>query len=153
MGIKEQLSEKTGLAKDLLPSGYQMIGDIIILNLRPGLPAKKIALAIHELVPSAKTIMQKVSGIKGAFRVPQLKKLWGNGTITIHKEHDCLFEMDVTKVMWAKGNLAERKRLALLVKPNELVSVLLSVSPLKLNASVTPLTIDGSVNANIPLSK
>jgi len=119
MGLKEQLHKKTGIKENLLPSGYQMIGDIIILNLKEKAPAKKIALAIHELIPNAKTIMQKTAGISGEYRKPSLKKLWGNGTTTTHKEHNCLFEMDVTKVMWAKGNLNERKRIASLVKENE----------------------------------
>lgn len=119
MSIKEQLHEKTGIKKELLPSGYQMIGNILVLNLKKEAPAKKIANAIHELVPSAKTIMQKTAGIKGEYREPSLKKLWGDGTITIHKEHDCKFKLDVAKVMWAKGNLHERKRLADLVKKNE----------------------------------
>jgi len=121
MSFKEKLSKKTGVKEELLPSGYQMIGDIIILNLKPDTPAKKIANAVHELIPSAKTIMQKVSGISGEYRKPNLKKLWGNGTETIHVEHGCKFLMDVTKVMWAKGNLSERKRIASLVKPGERV--------------------------------
>jgi len=121
MKLREMLHEKTGIKKELLPNGYQMIGDIIILNLKEGAPAKKIALAVHEIAPNAKTIMQKTAGITGEYRKPSLKKLWGDGTITIHHEHECLFKIDVKRVMWAKGNINERKRIASLVKENEVV--------------------------------
>ncbi len=119
MSIKSKLHELTGLPVELLPNGYQVIGDILILNLKPEAPAKRIALAVHELIPSVKTIMQKINGISGEFRIPSLKKLWGDGVITRHREHGCVFEMNVTKVMWAKGNLSERKRIADCVNDDE----------------------------------
>lgn len=119
MSLKERLHELTGINENLLPSGYQMIGDIIILNLKQGLDEEKIAKAIHKLIPSAKTICVKTGQISGEYREPQVKKVWGSDTETIHNEHGCKFLMDVTKVMWAKGNLSERKRIADQVKPGE----------------------------------
>ncbi|MFA5406111.1 MAG: class I SAM-dependent methyltransferase family protein [Candidatus Nanoarchaeia archaeon] len=118
MRFREKLSKTTGIKEILLPNGYQMIGDIMILNLSSSVNAKKIAKAASKLVP-CKTIMMKTDIITGEFRAPQLKKLWGKETITTHHEHECLFELDVTKVMWAKGNLNERKRIASLPKAGE----------------------------------
>jgi len=120
MSFRSKLSKATGIKEELLPNGYQMIGDIMILNLKPGVDEKKIAGAASKIL-ACKTIRQIPSGIEGEYREPQLKKVWGNGTITIHHEHDCLFELDVSRVMWAKGNISERKRIASLVKPDESV--------------------------------
>lgn len=117
MEFKAELSKKTGIKE--VPAGYQMIGDILILNLKPGLDKEKIGEAVHELVPNAKTIMVKESGITGEYREPHLTKLWGDGTITIHNEHDCKFRIDVNKVMWAKGNINERKRIYSIAKDGE----------------------------------
>ncbi len=114
MSFKSELRELTGL--DDVPAGYQMIGDILVLS-RPF--PEKVINAVSKLVPRAKTIMVKESGITGEFREPHLRKVWGDGTETIHREHDCLFKMDVTKVMWAKGNVSERKRIASVVRENE----------------------------------
>lgn len=121
MTFKQQLNKKTGIKEELLPSGYQRIGDIIILNLKKEINEKKVAGAVHELMPTAKTIMLKETGITGEYREPHLRKLWGDGTVTIHNEHDCKFMIDVTKVMWAKGNISERIRLAKLIKKNEFI--------------------------------
>jgi tRNA wybutosine-synthesizing protein 2 len=76
---------------------------------------------VHELAPYAKTICVKTGGVKGEYRKPQIRKAWGEGTETIHHEHGAQFKMDVTKVMWAKGNINERKRIASLVKKNEFI--------------------------------
>lgn len=119
MTFKTELSKKTGIKEELLPAGYQRIGDIIILNMKPGLDEEKIAQAVHELQPTAKTIMIKETGITGEYREPHLRKIWGNGTETIHNEHDCKFKIDVTKVMWAKGNMNERKRIYTVARDGE----------------------------------
>ena len=47
--------------------------------------------------------------------------LYGNETETIHKENGCLFKLDLSKVMWSKGNNNERLRIAKLVEDNEVV--------------------------------
>ncbi len=111
--FKKKLIKLTGRSD--VPSRYQMIGDILILNKEVD---DEIVEAIRKIIP-AKTICARVGEIKGEFRTPQIKKLWGNGFETIHKEHGCLFKLDVSKIMWAKGNINERKRIASLVKENE----------------------------------
>ena len=128
MTLKDELKKK--LKKELnedelnlLPSGYQMIGSIIILNIKDDLRKHEelIVKAVHELVPYAKTICIKEGGIKGEFREPQIRKAWGGITETIHHEHGAQFKLDVTKVMWAKGNINERKRIADLVQQGEVI--------------------------------
>jgi tRNA wybutosine-synthesizing protein 2 len=42
-------------------------------------------------------------------------------TRTVHREHGCIFEVDLSQVMWSQGNKAEKERLACLVKPKETI--------------------------------
>lgn len=54
-------------------------------------------------------------------REPSLEIIYGDETETIHKENGCLFNLDLSKVMWAKGNNNERLRIAKLVEDGEVV--------------------------------
>lgn len=59
------------------------------------------------MYPNCKTVMQD-HGIKGQYRTPDREIIVGSCTETVHKENGCLFKMDATKVMFSKGNMAER---------------------------------------------
>ena len=63
----------------------------------------------------------KLGRIRGLKREPEVDVLVGEGTETIHKENHCLFNLDVSQIMWSKGNTTERKRIAGLVKEGEIV--------------------------------
>lgn len=71
-------------------------------------------------IPGVNTVV-KVGNINGKTRKPDVKLLYGNQTETIHKENNCLFKLDVSRVMWSKGNTAERIRIARLVEEGEIV--------------------------------
>ena len=95
---------------------YKKIGDILILdNNSPDEDYESLSKK-HNV----KTIM-KINHIQGAKREPVYKILFGNETETIHKENGCLFKLDLSKVMWSKGNNNERLRIAKLVGDNETV--------------------------------
>ena len=69
---------------------------------------------------NVKTIM-KIDHIQGTKREPVYNILYGNETETVHKENGCLFKLDLSKVMWSKGNNNERLRIAKLVEDDEVV--------------------------------
>lgn len=96
-----------------VPSGWQMIGDIIIISIPKEINNKitDIAKTLFDMYPRCKSVVQDF-GIKGQFRKPNRKTIIGDKVETIHKEHKCLFKMDVTKIMYSKGNLPERKRMS-----------------------------------------
>ena len=121
--LQEKISEEQ-LAK--LPSGYQKIGDIIVLNLPIKFNnfKKEIGQAVLEICKNIKvrTVCNKFGEIKGQFREPQIEVIAGEqNTLTIHTENNCKFKFDVRKVMFAKGNLSERIRIARQVKKNEII--------------------------------
>lgn len=69
---------------------------------------------------NVKTVM-KIDHIQGTKREPVYKILYGSETETINKENGCLFKLDLSKVMWSKGNNNERLRIAKLVGDGETV--------------------------------
>ena len=93
---------------------YKKIGDILILNDNPS--------NLNELARkhNVKTIMQ-IDHIQGTKREPVYKILYGSETETINRENKCLFKLDLSKVMWSKGNVNERLRIAKLVEDDESV--------------------------------
>jgi len=115
--IKQLLNEKLELQKkeqSLLPSSYQKIGDIVIVNLKEDVEKydKKIGKIILENIPNTQTVCRRTDYITGKFREPNIKVIAGDkNTETIHKEHGIEYKLDVAKVMFSKGNLNERKRL------------------------------------------
>jgi tRNA wybutosine-synthesizing protein 2 len=107
-----------------IPSGWQILGDIIIVSIPEEIEHKKtkVAEALLFLYPKCKSVIRDF-GIEGQFRLPKRELLLGTGTETVHKEHGCLFKQDVTKVMYSKGNLEERKRMSRLGKGEVVVDM------------------------------
>jgi tRNA wybutosine-synthesizing protein 2 len=99
--------------KKLLPRGWQILGDIIIVTLNKKLKNRKkeIGEALLTLYPRCKTVLLD-RGIRGQMRQPLREIIAGNGTETIHKESGCLFMLDAMRIMFSQGNLAEKKRMS-----------------------------------------
>jgi len=108
---------------ELLPSGFQRVGDVVILGLKPELleHERGIGVAVLKLLPENKTVCARFGGVSGDLRIPGVKKIAGNGTTTVHTENGCKYGLDVTKVMFAKGNVGERARLPRLVRHGETI--------------------------------
>lgn len=123
--LEEKLKDKlTKKELSFLPSGYQKIGDILILNLDKTLwkYEKTIGKILLENVPRTKTVCRRTGFIQTMYRKPQVKVIAGEKkTETIHKEHGVIYKLDVKEVMFAKGNLNERRRIIELVKDSEII--------------------------------
>lgn len=63
----------------------------------------------------------KLGRISGLKREPEVEVIVGDGTETIHRENKCGFKLDVSKIMWSKGNTTERKRMSLLPEDGEII--------------------------------
>ena len=96
---------------------WKKIGDILILdNNYPTVSQNDLKdLSVKHRV---KTIMN-IKHIQGTKREPVYEILWGGETETVNKENGCLFKLDLSKVMWSKGNNNERLRIAKLVGDGE----------------------------------
>lgn len=130
MGFKDKLKEKlkgklTEEELALLPRGFQTLGKIIILKLNQKLQVKKelIGEVCLELFPKMRSVYVNLGKIIGTFREPEKIELVAgeNNPIVEHKEHDVIYKFDITKIMFSKGNLNERRFLASLVKKGEII--------------------------------
>ncbi len=95
----------------IIPRGYQRIGDIILLRLDRRLlkHRKAIGQALLEAMDVQSVCL--IRDVCGEYRHPRVEVLAGEGTETVHRESGCLFRLDVSEIMFSKGNLAERARL------------------------------------------
>ena len=104
--------------------GFQTIGGIAIL--KPGLSqedAQTQARGILKKIPRIKAVYRHSGPISGPLRTPKVSWVAGErNPVTVHKENGCLYRLDVTKVMFSKGNVLERARLPKLVKPEETIA-------------------------------
>jgi len=130
MGFKDKLKDALiGILTDeelsVLPRGFQTIGNVAIIKLKPLLLEKKILIAEKylDLLPSIKSIYLNSGRVKGQFRTPEkIEFLVGEeNSIVEHKEHGVIYKFNFTKIMFSMGNLSERKFLATLVKEGEAI--------------------------------
>lgn len=92
----------------------KVIGDILVV--------KSDVEDVEELLktPGVNRIV-KLGRITGLKREPEVEVIVGEGTETIHRENKCGFKLDVSKIMWSKGNTTERKRMSLLPEDGEVI--------------------------------
>jgi tRNA wybutosine-synthesizing protein 2 len=125
--FREMIASSLGIPKGkakFLPSGFQRIGNIVILNLKPQVYEyrKDIGEALLERYKYVKTVAVQSEGIRGELREPSIQVVAGqDNTVTTHRENGCKFRVDVSRVMFSKGNLSERGRIPKLVRPGETI--------------------------------
>ncbi|MCD6380728.1 MAG: class I SAM-dependent methyltransferase family protein [Candidatus Odinarchaeota archaeon] len=113
--IPEGLLEK-------LPRRCRIIGDVGVLKLEPELEGYKgeigkLALDFYDV--RSVVLMRQ---IRGRFRTPDAEVIAGSkNTVTIHKEHNYRFKLDVLKLMLCLGNSNERYRMAKVSNRSEIV--------------------------------
>jgi len=122
---REVLAERLaaeGLPRDASPRRWERLGDVVVLRV-PSIArerARDLGRVVGEVL-HARTVVEDVSGVHGPFRTPDVRVLWGDGTETEHVEDGIRFRLDVAKIMFSSGNLAERTSLAARVRPSEVV--------------------------------
>lgn len=106
-----------------LPASYQQLGDICLVKLDEKLAGAKykIAREILKLFPKFRVVCAQ-GKISGDYRLPDVEVLAGEErTETLHRENEIVYKIDVSRVMFSKGNQEEKRRLAKLVGPREVV--------------------------------
>ncbi len=106
-------------------SRIDIIGDIAVIK-------KPFGLNIEELKPLAEALLRKIPYIKsvwaasgpveGEYRVRTYTHLAGEKrSITLYKEHGCVFKVDITRVYISPRLSTEHRRVAEQVRPGEIV--------------------------------
>jgi len=123
--LKEHLADKfEAWELKILPGSYDIVGDIAIVRIPEALRhrASEIAEAIIQINSHVRTVLNQISPVSGDFRLRRLEWIYGEKkTETIHREHGCLFKVDLEKCYFSPRLLFERSRIAEQVKPSETV--------------------------------
>jgi tRNA (guanine37-N1)-methyltransferase len=107
----------------LLPTSYDVIGSIILIKLDPLLiPYKtKIGEALLKTNRNVKSIYE-IKAIEGEYRTRVISYIVGEKKrTTIHKEYGLQFEIDIAKTYFNPRLATERKYIASLVQPGEII--------------------------------
>ncbi len=107
-----------------LYSAFDIIGGIAIIRIPEELLDKKeiIGNTILNNIKHIKSVYMQISPVKDQYRIRELECIAGiDNPITIYKEHGCRFKLDVKKVYFSPRLSSERKRIAELVKDNEII--------------------------------
>jgi len=120
--LKEALPNLTPDEVKLLPTGYQLVGDIAVLNLHPSLRQHfPIIGEVAKKELKAASVCARTGPVLGELRQPQVELIAGKKTETTHTENGVFYHLDLSKVMFSKGNVSERGRLAAVVRKGETV--------------------------------
>ena len=99
--------------KAMLPRHWEMLGDVLVLRLPGELLAhrERIAEAYAEVLEARTVLLDRVN-IDGVYRTPEMEKLWGDGTETVHFENGLFYKFDAARIMFSSGNIDEKLRMA-----------------------------------------
>ncbi|MBN2330873.1 MAG: class I SAM-dependent methyltransferase family protein [Candidatus Aenigmarchaeota archaeon] len=129
MNLKDALKRKLSKKElAMLPRAFDVVGDVAMIEIPPGLAKKKaaIAKAMQQVHPNIRTVCSKLGDRSGRYRLRKLEVVLGKGTETEHRESGCRFRLDVRQAYFSGREGTERQRVASQVKPGEKVLVMFS---------------------------
>ena len=108
----------------LIYKSYDIVGDIAVIRVPEPLKqrSKIIAEAVIESHKQVKAVWRQTSSVSGDFRLRDLDFVLGERkTETLHKEHSCIFKVDLEKCYFSPRLAYERMRIAQQVQPGEVI--------------------------------
>ena len=109
------LKDLSDLPKDVLlalPMRWEYVGDIAIIRLEDSAEPYKMRIGeVYADELDVSTVCVDRKGVSGEFRRPSMEVIYGNNTESVRLENGILYDFDVTKVMFASGNVDERERM------------------------------------------
>lgn len=131
----ERLGHLPEAARALLPSSFDVIGDVLLVKIPDELRAHEadVATALLETTPRVATVAQD-EGVTGELRVRDLRVLAGRPTTaTEHVEYGVRIRVDPATCYFSPRLATERYRVARLVRPGErVVDLMAGVAPFAL---------------------
>jgi len=107
-----------------LPHAIDFVGDVAVIEITPELQGFRhvIGDAILRAHRRVRTVLAKSGPVVGPYRLRAFEVLAGESkTQTVHKEHGCVFHVDLAKAYFSPRLSYEHRRVASLVKPGETV--------------------------------
>ena len=108
----------------LIYKSYDIVGDIAIIRVPEPLKerSKIIAEAVMQIHKRIKSVWRQASAVSGDFRLRDLEFVLGERkTETFHREHGCIFKVDLEKSYFSPRLSYERMRIARQVQPGEVI--------------------------------
>lgn len=103
-------------------SAYEIIGDIIHLNLTEEQQKHKKIIGEVLYFKTGKTVINKTGKIDDVYRVYESEILSGpTSLVTVHKENGVKFILDLGEVYWCSRLQTERRRILEMVRKGEVV--------------------------------
>jgi tRNA (guanine37-N1)-methyltransferase len=124
-------SLKTLLANKLKPNelkllykSYDIIGDIAVIRVPEAFQqhSEVIAEAVMQTHKRVRSVWRQVGPVSGDLRLRELE--WAAGekrTETVHREHGCVFKVDLRRCYFSPRLSYERMRIARQVQPDEVI--------------------------------
>ncbi|KYH42423.1 MAG: methyltransferase [Candidatus Bathyarchaeota archaeon B63] len=109
---------------EILPGSYDVVGDIAVIRIGENLRhrIREIAEAIIQINKHVKTVLNQTSPVSGDLRLRRLEWVMGEKkTETIHREHGCLFKVDLERCYFSPRLSFERLRVARQATPSEVI--------------------------------
>jgi len=95
-----------------LPMRWEYVGNIAIIRLAGSAePYKERIGQVYAEELDMETVCADRKGVSGELRKPSMEVLYGTNTESVRLENGILYDFDVTKVMFASGNVDERERM------------------------------------------
>jgi len=112
-GLDDLLRERgwTEAERDRAPSSWAVVGTVLLADFTDCPRSSEVGEALLDLHSEADTVLAR-GGIDGEHREPDVSVVAGEGdTETVHTEHGTKYALDLSRVMFAPGNKAERARM------------------------------------------
>ncbi len=120
--ILKDLADLPKEVLDALPMRWEFVGDIAIIRLEDNAEPYKVRIGeVYADELDMSTICVDRKGVSGEFRRPSMEIIYGSNTESVRLENGILYDFDVTKVMFASGNVDERERMKMLDCTDETV--------------------------------
>jgi tRNA (guanine37-N1)-methyltransferase len=107
-----------------LPHAVDFVGDIAVVEIPSELEPHRSAIgaAILKAHKRVKTVLSKSSPVNGVYRLRTYEIIGGEArTQTVHREHGCVYHVDLAKAYFSSRLSYEHLRVASLAKENETI--------------------------------
>ncbi|MFO8109712.1 MAG: class I SAM-dependent methyltransferase family protein [Thermoplasmata archaeon] len=117
----QKITERLDIPEDMLPTRWEMVGNVLLFKLSRKLLDKKESIAeVYAEILGADTVLLQ-GPIEGVTRRPEVEVVYGDDTETVHVENGIKYMLDAAEIMFSSGNIDERRRMASVVKDKEVV--------------------------------
>jgi len=107
-----------------LPHAIDFVGDIAVVEIPPELESHKkiIGEAVMKTHKWVATVLAKSGAVEGVYRLREFEVIAGvEKTETVHREHGCVYHVDLAKAYFSPRLSHEHDRVASLVREGETV--------------------------------